>query len=335
MCIICSSEYSIDTTHLTCCEEVKEIPKTLVNLEVLRCDKSQVKNIPDHLVNLRILSCCYTSILEISPNFKKLTRLQVRRTQVTELPESFGNLLALDCSNTFIKALPKTYYKLLALICSGTLIEEIPKEYIWLRYLSCYKTFIKHIPEELSNLTRIHMYDTNISTLSSKYTKITSLYASNSQITSIPNEYCELTNLSISNMNMHNIANFTKLRTLYAHNVILPDISSLTKLIYLHISVSNIKQIPRELNELVDINVKFTEIKEIDLNNFKNLDRVSVCRCVRLKGMTNTHILEHSRKHIKVASKIQNSYRKYRFRRNIALARLSLPIALINIISKY
>lgn len=39
MCIICTNEYDTNLTILNClsCNEIKEIPKEFVNLEILHC----------------------------------------------------------------------------------------------------------------------------------------------------------------------------------------------------------------------------------------------------------------------------------------------------------
>ena len=57
MCIICTNEYTVDTTEIICCRNVIEIPDTLVNLTHLFCCSTNVTVIPDTLVNLVNLIC--------------------------------------------------------------------------------------------------------------------------------------------------------------------------------------------------------------------------------------------------------------------------------------
>ena len=46
MCIICNNQYDIYIIKITICNQIKKIPKELINLQILNCYKTKIKEIP-------------------------------------------------------------------------------------------------------------------------------------------------------------------------------------------------------------------------------------------------------------------------------------------------
>jgi hypothetical protein len=88
MCIICRKEYDNETVFIDYCENIKKIPKELVNLETLYCYFTQIKFIPKELVNLKRLIC--------------------DDTQIKFIPETIKNLEILQCDDNVLVS-PQTY----------------------------------------------------------------------------------------------------------------------------------------------------------------------------------------------------------------------------------
>jgi Leucine-rich repeat (LRR) protein len=131
MCIICDKEYNDNTEFIECCEDVKKIPKTLINLKELYGNETQIKKIPKELINLEILYFDYT--------------------QIKKIPKTLINLILLDCNNK-IKKIPKELINLKTLYCTNTQIKKIPKTLTKLKLLRVRNTQIKFIPDTLINL---------------------------------------------------------------------------------------------------------------------------------------------------------------------------------------
>jgi len=108
MCIICTNEYTVDTTYIECCSEVTVIPDTLVNLTFLYCTSTKITVIPDTLVNLTNLYCNDTKITKIPDNLVNLSKLYCSDTNITVIPDTLVNLTELYCSNTEIQYIPFT-----------------------------------------------------------------------------------------------------------------------------------------------------------------------------------------------------------------------------------
>jgi Leucine-rich repeat (LRR) protein len=108
MCIICDKEYNDNTEFIECCEDVKKIPKELINLRTLYCDETQIKKIPKELINLETLYCDETQIKFIPKELINLKRLICDDTQIKFIPETIKNLIRLICDVNVLVS-PQTY----------------------------------------------------------------------------------------------------------------------------------------------------------------------------------------------------------------------------------
>ena len=84
MCKICDKTYDNNTTELSCCRNVTEIP-VLPKLEILYCDNTKITKIPV-LPELKKLNCYNTNIIKIQL-LPKLEILQCSNTSITEIPK--------------------------------------------------------------------------------------------------------------------------------------------------------------------------------------------------------------------------------------------------------
>ena len=103
MCKICDKTYDNNTTELSCCRNVTEIP-VLPKLEILYCDNTKITKIPV-LPELKKLNCYNTNIIKIQL-LPKLEILYCYNTKITEIPV-LPELKELWCSNTSITEIPK------------------------------------------------------------------------------------------------------------------------------------------------------------------------------------------------------------------------------------
>jgi hypothetical protein len=110
MCIICRKEYDVNTKVIYCCDNIKKIPKTLINLKTLDCCKTQIKKIPETLINLRTLYCSHTQIKFIPKTLIKLKEIFGGSSNLIYLPEEFTKLDVLTCGGLVLIS-PRTYNK--------------------------------------------------------------------------------------------------------------------------------------------------------------------------------------------------------------------------------
>jgi Leucine-rich repeat (LRR) protein len=108
MCEICTKDYDISLIYLLCCENVKIVPKELINLDTLYCDKTQIKKIPKTLINLKELYCQNTQIRKIFKTLIKLQALYCNNSQIKKIPKTLINLKELYCNNDVLIS-PQTY----------------------------------------------------------------------------------------------------------------------------------------------------------------------------------------------------------------------------------
>lgn len=96
-------------------QNVKSIPKTLINLRILNCNHTKIKEIPDTLINLEELYCSYNKIDKIPKTLIHLRVLDCKHTNVKEIPDTLINLEDLYCSLTNVIYIPHTLNKLRSL----------------------------------------------------------------------------------------------------------------------------------------------------------------------------------------------------------------------------
>ena len=164
MCIICSGDYDNSLTELDCnyCQEITEIPGTLINLTYLNCSFTKIIEISNTLINLTYLDCSFTKINIIPDTLVNLDGLDCDNTKIKKIPGTLINLTELDCYINQIKKIPNTLINLTKLVCYKTHITEIPNTLINLEFIMCSDTQIKKIPDTLINLQCLFCFNTQI-----------------------------------------------------------------------------------------------------------------------------------------------------------------------------
>jgi hypothetical protein len=146
MCIICKTKNIEELIPLTClfinCDIIQNIPKEMVNLEILVCIKCPLlTNFPDTLRNLEHIICHHCFRLEKIPStFIKLTRIECSFCTALEyIPNTFVNIEYIDCCGcNLIKSIPSNFTRLKYLDCSNCrLMIEIPSELVNLYTIEC------------------------------------------------------------------------------------------------------------------------------------------------------------------------------------------------------
>ncbi|XP_027915942.1 putative disease resistance protein At3g14460 [Vigna unguiculata] len=109
---LCSKMKFLRVLSFDCCSDIREVPCSVGDLKHLRLldlSRTEIQKLPDStclLYNLLILKLNYCSNLEELPsNLHKLTKLcclEFKRTKVTKMPMHFGELKNIQVLNTFI-----------------------------------------------------------------------------------------------------------------------------------------------------------------------------------------------------------------------------------------
>jgi len=142
MCIICTRNFTVETTEIVACNKVKNIPKKLT------CKNTDIKEIPKELVNLECLKCGDTSIKELPNTLTKLTYLSCKNIEITEIPKELISLVEIRVNNMIIKV-PKELINIKGIRASGCGIinwdsswmktkDEIKKNIKLQRYIKLY-----------------------------------------------------------------------------------------------------------------------------------------------------------------------------------------------------
>jgi hypothetical protein len=179
MCIICTNEYTPDTTYIHCCNDVHEIPETLTSLTHLSCtgntnitsipptlvalqrfsgSMSMIKTVPGTCVNLEIIEC-FDSEFEIIPDtLVNLTLLYIPKSRVKIIPDTLVNLVHLQCyDNPQLRTLPETLIHLTDLYCDHLLVPNtIPASGVPKYNCTTIRKFQKHcIKRRIKRLTML------------------------------------------------------------------------------------------------------------------------------------------------------------------------------------
>jgi len=107
MCIICEKKINENIEKIICCQNVKKIPKTLINIKILFFSYLKIKKIPKELVNLKKLYISYSEIKTIPKELVNLTELFILRSKIKKIPKTLVNLRELNIYNTNVKFIPE------------------------------------------------------------------------------------------------------------------------------------------------------------------------------------------------------------------------------------
>lgn len=269
-----------------------------------------------------------------------ITQLSICK-KLTHLSPLMVNLICLHANYSNLEEIPKTLVNLRSISCGGTRIKSIPPELINLESLWCYETEIDHIPSILTKLVYLYCSKINIREIPNTLTNLHSLICDYTMIEEIPNTLHKLKVLDVRCCkNITKLPLLPNLELLDIGNTNIKYVPGYAKLETLFCSYSSLNDISIESrNSLKRLHCYQTELKQIDLSTFKNQVRLRTCTCIKIKlddRMPSIRKRYDCKKDIKQIRLIQQVYRRYRFKRNLAIwIKLHLPFDLYRLVKSY